>query len=531
MSSQPLMSHDMSPKSTVSYNQSHQLMDDVRDQQKRVQQTFHIVSQLVIILFVGLLAYYNWLLLSPHLDAIFWSILWAIFLSRPQKYMLAAFATFDRQCPANVKHSIAAAVVAVAVVFALRSSVINIIVIAVIAMLCLFLLYAERNNLVALILMSAVVFTMTFPLVFFLKTCVDESKELAVRLSGFISASPQIDTLLLEVKQSEYYKQGEALVESYGYSIPEFDISAVKEKAQEYVTKFSDTLTAVLTSTLTSISSVGSSIGNFVVTIMSFLSFLYMLLDTGSSFGTTLAALSPFTPQDNTRLIKVLQQSLRSTFLCSGAIGIVHMITTYIAFYSVGIDLCLVIAFCDGIASMLPIFSSWIIWLPAIGGLAIAGKTLEAGILVVVQLVLVYGIDGWIYSQIPGNASIVGLSLALGVYTFGASGVVLGPLLAGVTMTVLDIYASYQHLHINEESTLIAMSKPDHTQSHHAKVLDHAAAPIITTYNGNSSQETGVENVNKTRWFDENGKELFEEDEVYNSPGITVTAGARVITK
>jgi hypothetical protein len=51
-----------------------------------------------------------------------------------------------------------------------------------------------------------------------------------------------------------------------------------------------------------------------------------------------------------------------------------------------------------------------------------------------------------IYSIIPGNAFLVAFSLAMGMYIFGFLGILVGPLLAGILITVINMYAVYQRL-------------------------------------------------------------------------------------
>ena len=58
-------------------------------------------------------------------------------------------------------------------------------------------------------------------------------------------------------------------------------------------------------------------------------------------------------------------------------------------------------------------------------------------------MTLLFYIDPLIYSNIPGNSYVIGLSIVFAAYTFGAAGVLLGPLLAGMSFTFLSIYRDY----------------------------------------------------------------------------------------
>lgn len=154
---------------------------------------------------------------------------------------------------------------------------------------------------------------------------------------------------------------------------------------------------------------------------------------------------------------------------------------------------------------MLPIISSWVVWVPVSLGLYFSGSTFYAILLAsgnlpihsililtnipanssamstsplpltayfihsdhasitAVHIFLEVYVDVLILSFIPGNAYFVGLSVVMGIYgttcksankeiradnyclyqVFGVGGALGGPLLAGFSATVLDIYRDY----------------------------------------------------------------------------------------
>jgi len=89
------------------------------------------------------------------------------------------------------------------------------------------------------------------------------------------------------------------------------------------------------------------------------------------------------------------------------------------------------------------VLSSWVVWVPVAAGLGLTGSPMKALLVVTVQLLLMAG-DSLIFSIIPGNSFLVGMSLAMGLYVFGTLGIILGPLLSGFMVTVLEVYISYQ---------------------------------------------------------------------------------------
>lgn len=86
--------------------------------------------------------------------------------------------------------------------------------------------------------------------------------------------------------------------------------------------------------------------------------------------------------------------------------------------------------------------SSWIIWVPAALLLFSRSQLVGAVILCAVHIFTNYVIDGYVLSYVPGNPYLIGMSVFLGVSTFGISGMITGPLLAGLVVTTLSIYKS-----------------------------------------------------------------------------------------
>ena len=93
--------------------------------------------------------------------------------------------------------------------------------------------------------------------------------------------------------------------------------------------------------------------------------------------------------------------------------------------------------------------------IPAACYLWIVGSPWGAITVAVVQIVTTYIIQPQIFSYVPGNPYYVGLSVVLGISTFGVVGAVLGPLLAGLVITSLDIYKSfYQKAQMSSQQRL-----------------------------------------------------------------------------
>ncbi len=60
-----------------------------------------------------------------------------------------------------------------------------------------------------------------------------------------------------------------------------------------------------------------------------------------------------------------------------------------------------------------------------------------------IRTILCFIIDPFIFTFIPGDTFIIGISIVMGVYVFGLLGVIAGPLITGVTCTMFEMYREY----------------------------------------------------------------------------------------
>jgi predicted PurR-regulated permease PerM len=410
-------------------------------QKTRIQKTFLSLSSFLIVLFVGILAYYDYLILSPHLTALFWSILFWILLDQPQRWLLRFFSWLDsRFLDKNARRiELIGCILTIVFGFYLRTQLSSLIILSLLFLTLTFFLFGDRHTVTAVLLLVIILLLLAFPLFLFTKTCVLESQEIALRLRSFIESNTEFQHLLSDFSTSHTFLAMQNYVRRWGYEIPTTSVEQLREWILKSIVQFADQITTILTS----VYGLLSNVGNLLVSLVTFASMLYFLLVSNKEFGGTLTWLSPFSADDNSKLVSTLKKSVMSIFVCSLSVGLIHVIVTYISFSLCGIDLCLILSFISGFAAMLPIFSSWIIWLPACGGLLLAGQTIQAVILCAIQMTLLFYVDPLIYSNIPGNSYVIGLSIVFAAYTFGAAGVLLGPLLAGMSFTFLSIYRDY----------------------------------------------------------------------------------------
>ena len=98
-----------------------------------------------------------------------------------------------------------------------------------------------------------------------------------------------------------------------------------------------------------------------------------------------------------------------------------------------------------GLLAMLPMFGTSLVWVPAAGFLALSGAWDKAAILVAFGLAVISVVDNLLYPVlVKGTLRLhtvpVFISVLGGLFAFGATGIVLGPVILGIALALLDIW-------------------------------------------------------------------------------------------
>jgi predicted PurR-regulated permease PerM len=409
-------------------------------QKSRIQNTFLMLSSGLIVLFVCVLVYYDYMMLAPHLHSISWSLLAWILLDTPQRYLLALFKQLDDRIFNSYANRMQIIVLFLTILvgFFVRDQLSSLLILGLCSLIFTFLLFANRHTVTAVLLLFFVLLLLAFPLVFIVKTSLIESEQIASRLKLFVENNNEFQRILEDFSTSHSFLWLQTYCRSWGYEI-DYDVTRLRGLIINSIVQFSDQITMIVTSFYTVLSNATS----VILSLITFASVLFFLLVSNAEFASVLTWLSPFSADDNNQLVTALQTSVKRICACSFVIGLLHLVVTYVTFSLCGIDLCLILSFLSGFLAMLPVFSSWIIWAPVCGGLLLAGQHLSATALCVIHITLTFYVVPLIYSAIPGPSHLIGLSIVFATYQFGFVGVLLGPLLAGISLTLLEIYKNY----------------------------------------------------------------------------------------
>lgn len=156
---------------------------------------------------------------------------------------------------------------------------------------------------------------------------------------------------------------------------------------------------------------------------------------------------APLSEDEKTRMLQVGLSVSRATVKGTVIIGIIQGTLGGIGFAAVGIDAAVFWGALMAVLSILPGIGTTLVWAPAVAYLLLGGETVAGLGLLVWSAGLVGTIDNVLRPRLVGKDTempdlLTLLSTLGGLSLFGASGLVLGPVVAALFMAVLAIYSS-----------------------------------------------------------------------------------------
>jgi len=173
---------------------------------------------------------------------------------------------------------------------------------------------------------------------------------------------------------------------------------------------------------------------------------MFFFLVSGPQLVRTIASYAPLSDEDRQKMLQVGLSVSRATIKGTLIIGVIQGALGGIGFAVAGIGSAVFWAALMAILSVLPGIGSALVWVPGVMYLLFTGKTL-AGLLLAIWCIAVVGtIDNVLRPRLVGRDTempdlLILLATLGGLSLFGASGLVLGPILAALFMTVLAIYS------------------------------------------------------------------------------------------
>jgi predicted PurR-regulated permease PerM len=187
-----------------------------------------------------------------------------------------------------------------------------------------------------------------------------------------------------------------------------------------------------------------SGIGGWLLQAGAALFTLFYLLRDGERLVSALKWFVPLAPEQTERLFKLARDAIHATVVGNLVVAIVQGVAGGIVFALLGIPGAMFWGLVMGMLSLLPVVGPFFVWMPAAVLLFIAGRIAAAIILIVTGVLLISMIDNVLRPVlISGRAQLhplaVFFSILGGVFVFGAIGLLLGPVLFVIALTVLEM--------------------------------------------------------------------------------------------
>jgi predicted PurR-regulated permease PerM len=209
-------------------------------------------------------------------------------------------------------------------------------------------------------------------------------------------------------------------------------------RAGELVGRFSSFL-------INSLSSVTVMTAQFIFMLFIFLYTMFFFLVDGQRFLSWIMHYLPLKQEDKERMLDKFTSVTRATLKGVAVIGILQGILTGAAFAVIGIPSSIFWGTVTAVMSLVPGIGTAIVWLPASVILASNGHYGQAiGLFVFCSLVL-GGLDNFLRPRLVGQDTRMHALMILfgtlgGIMMFGVAGIIIGPIVAALVVTVWEIY-------------------------------------------------------------------------------------------
>ena len=298
----------------------------------------------------------------------------------------------------------------------------------------------KQPYIASLCVVSLIFLCIVLPISILFALLVPEILRFITVLQDYIQTTPNIIPPAMEETLREFL---------HDYA-PFIDIDGIQIKSS--ILSFSKTMGQLILSTAT------TTIKNTVYFFFQFFLFMlivFFLLRDGERMFVRVRDLLPLHTNSFERITTSLRRVSKAVFVGGLLVAIVQAVAATIGFFIIGYP-SLLGGFATGIASLIPVVGTGLVWIPFGSYLLIMGYTKEAIIFLSWNIIVVTNIDSFLRPYfMSGNVSasvlFIFLSILGGIDIFGMLGIFYGPLILAFALVMLDIY--------NEEYQIILKQK------------------------------------------------------------------------
>jgi predicted PurR-regulated permease PerM len=185
------------------------------------------------------------------------------------------------------------------------------------------------------------------------------------------------------------------------------------------------------------------SIGQAITLALTFYLLFYFLRDREQILAAA-EDMSPLEPDENLQIRNRFAETVHATLVGTVLVAAVQGTLGGLMFWWLGLPTPVFWGLVMGLLAIVPVLGAFVVWIPAAIYLAFEGRWLDALLLTCWGGVIVAGIDNLLYPVLVGNKLRLHTVLTFigavgGIVLFGAAGLVLGPAIIAVTLTLVGI--------------------------------------------------------------------------------------------
>jgi predicted PurR-regulated permease PerM len=175
-----------------------------------------------------------------------------------------------------------------------------------------------------------------------------------------------------------------------------------------------------------------------------FLALFFFFRDRGPAL-TMLRSLLPLSRSEADQAFRRVNDTIYATIYGSVVVALVQGAMGGLIFWWLGLPAPLVWGAVMGLLAVIPVLGTFVIWAPTAAILALKGDWTSAAVLAAWGTIAIGLIDNFLYPFLVGkrmrfHTLLVFLAIVGGLATFGASGIILGPLVLALADALLDVW-------------------------------------------------------------------------------------------
>lgn len=160
----------------------------------------------------------------------------------------------------------------------------------------------------------------------------------------------------------------------------------------------------------------------------------------------SLRALVPLSPRETDHLFSRLVDTIRATVMGHFVVSAIQGVVAAIVFAFIGLpSAATLLGAATALAAIIPSFGAFVVWIPVAIYLALTHHWIQAAILMAVGTLIISTLDNVLYpimvgTQLRLHTIPIFFSILGGVFVFGISGLILGPIACALAQSLLDIW-------------------------------------------------------------------------------------------